>query len=59
MMPNMGRYRISSSQIVAGSIIVVSQNVFFREAEGVRRMRRSAWRAFVCSVDMEPFASSP
>ena len=27
MMPNMGRYRMSSSQIVTGSIIVVSQNV--------------------------------
>ena len=27
MMPNMGRYRISSSQTVTGIIMVVSQNV--------------------------------
>ena len=55
--PNMGRYRISSSQMVTGSIMVVSHKVFLREAEELRRVRRSARRTFVCSVVMEQFAS--
>ena len=56
-MPNIGRYLSSSSHTVTGSIIVVSQKVFFREAEVVRCARRSARRTFVCSVVMEQFAS--
>ena len=35
-MPNMGRYRISSSHTVTGSIMVVSQKVFFQREEAAR-----------------------
>ena len=60
-MPNMGRYRITSSQIAAGSIMVVSQNVFLREADVERPSRGPAGSAFAFSRVMEwppPFALS-